>query len=131
GATIMLSRITIFILLVAAILTACAPAATPEVISTETVVESYAGRKIAFVDSYHEGYEWSDGIVAGFHSILDNTGAELLFVRMDTKRNTDEEFRTNAGRTAYDTITKFQPDVIVACDDNAQKYLIVPYFMET
>jgi hypothetical protein len=65
------------------------------------------------------------------HSVLDNTGAELLFVRMDTKRNTEEDFRMTAGRTAYDTIKELQPDVIVACDDNAQKYVIVPYFMET
>ena len=128
----MLKHISVLILLMVISITACSTTdstSTPNI--EEAVAETYSGHKIAFVNSYHEGYEWSDGLEAGFNSVIDNTEIELLFVRMDTKNHTDQDFRTDAGRIGYDSITEFQPDVIVACDDNAQQYLIVPYFMET
>jgi ABC-type uncharacterized transport system substrate-binding protein len=129
----MFNRLAILLVSIIAGMTACAPEDMPRANTAEAAQaqERYDGRRVVFVNSYHEGYEWSDGIETGFHSVLDDTGSELLFIRMDTKQNADEEFRTNAARTAYDTIMEFQPDVIVACDDNAQQYLIVPYFMET
>ena len=30
----------------------------------------YSGKKVLYIDSYHEGYGWSDGIVAGVKSPL-------------------------------------------------------------
>jgi ABC-type uncharacterized transport system substrate-binding protein len=91
---------------------------------------SHAGKKILFVDSYHEGYAWSDGITAGIKSALDGTGAELKVFRMDTKRNTDEEFKKNAAQKAKSLIEQYNPDIVIAADDNASKYLIVPFYKD-
>jgi ABC-type uncharacterized transport system substrate-binding protein len=91
----------------------------------------YTGKKVLFVDSYHEGYEWSDGIEKGLQDVLKDTGVELKIIRMDTKRNPSVEFAENAGTAARAEIEAFKPDVLIAADDNAQKYVVVPYFVNT
>ncbi len=88
----------------------------------------YSGKKILFIDSYHEGYAWSDGIVNSVIAGLDGTGAELKIVRMDTKRNKDESFKKEAALKVKGAIEQFKPDVVIAADDNASKYVIVPFY---
>lgn len=87
-----------------------------------------AGGKVLFVDSYHQGYEWSDGIESGIKKALDGSGVELKVVRMDTKRNPSEEFKQQAAQKVKAEIAAYKPDVVIASDDNASKYLIVPYY---
>ena len=117
--------------LVLAACTTAAPAAAPTADQATALPANYAGKKILFVNSYHEGYEWSDGVEQGAHAILDDTGVELKFARMDTKRNPDEAFGKKAGEQVKAEIEAFKPDVVIAVDDNAQKYVIVPYFKGT
>ena len=89
---------------------------------------SYNGKKVLFIDSYHEGYAWSDGITKGVKSVVDGKGMNLKVVRMDTKRNTSEDFKKEAALKMKAVIDDFKPDVVIASDDNASKYLIEPYF---
>lgn len=89
-----------------------------------------AGKRVLFLDSYHEGYEWSDGITNGVLSVLEGSGVELRIVRMDTKRNTDEAFKVRAGRLAKEEIDHFAPDVLIAADDNAFKYVVMPFYRD-
>lgn len=91
----------------------------------------YSGKKILFVDSYHQGYEWSDGITNAVIAALEGTGVELKIVRMDTKRNTEESFKEEAALKVKGVIEEFKPDVVIAADDNASKYLIVPYYKDS
>lgn len=112
---------------------------TAEVIGTEAYApfaatntgssSAFHGKKILWVDSYHEGYEWSDGIERGIREILSDTGVELRIVRLDTKRNTSPQFGRQAGENVLKAMQGFQPDVIIASDDNAQQYLVVPYLL--
>lgn len=88
----------------------------------------YAGKKILYIDSYHEGYAWSDGITAGVQAALEDSGATLKIHRMDTKRNKDEAFKKQAAMDAKKVIESFQLDVVIASDDNASKYLIAPHY---
>jgi ABC-type uncharacterized transport system substrate-binding protein len=46
---------------------------------------------------------------------------------MDSKRNDTETYGRDAGLRARDAVQEFKPDVVIASDDNAQKYLVVPY----
>ena len=46
-----------------------------------------AGKKVLLVNSYHEGYPWSDGEEKGAKAALAGSGVELKFFRMDVKRN--------------------------------------------
>lgn len=92
---------------------------------------AYQGKKILYVDSYHEGYEWSDGITKGIAETLNNTGVELRIYRMDTKINPSDEFKEQAGIMAKSAIEEFKPDVVIASDDNAVNYLIMPYYKDS
>jgi len=90
----------------------------------------YSGKKVLYIDSYHQGFSWSDGIGAGVHEILDGSGVELKVHYMDTKRNTSDEFKKQAALDAKALIESFKPDVVIACDDNASKFLIQPYYKD-
>ena len=84
--------------------------------------------RVLFIDSYHQGYPWSDGITTGIENVFSNADVDLMIHRMDTKRNTSEEFMKQAALKAKAAIDEFDPDVVIATDDNAQKYLVVPYY---
>lgn len=90
----------------------------------------YDGKKVLFIDSYHEGYAWSDGTLAGVNSVLDGSGVELRVVRMDTKRKKEEEDKLAAAEMVRNEIAQFGPDVVIASDDNASKYIVMPYFKD-
>jgi len=80
-----------------------------------------------YVSSYHRGYAWSDGIERGLRDELDGR-CNLIQFNMDTKRNKDELYKIKKAREIADKIKKIKPDVLIVSDDNAAKYLIVPYF---
>lgn len=132
------SSILLFLLIFAMLIVGCAPknsipssvsdVESAQVADSET---NYMGKKIVYINSYHEGYPWSDGIEAGLHEVFDGTGVELKIIRLDTKNNPDEAFGKLAGQKAIAEIEAFQPDVVIASDDNAQKYLVVPYLKGT
>ncbi len=84
--------------------------------------------RVMFIDSYHQGYEWSAGELEGARSILEPAGVVMQVFSMDTKRHPDESYIKKAALRAKAEIERFKPDVIIACDDNANKYLISPYF---
>ncbi len=84
--------------------------------------------RILFIDSYHEGYTWSDGVTEGILQILEHQAVELKIHHMDSKRNRDEAFIIAAAKKARQVIDEFKPDVVIACDDNAAKYLIAPFY---
>jgi ABC-type uncharacterized transport system substrate-binding protein len=83
-----------------------------------------------FVSSYHSGYAWADGEARGLHSVLDGKCAITSF-SMDTKRNTSATHARQAALQAKALIEKLKPDIIIAADDAAAKYLIVPYYKNT
>lgn len=91
----------------------------------------YQGKKILWVDSYHEGYAWTSGIERGIRQALEGSGVELRIERMNTKWNVEEGFRKQAALKAKAAIENFGPDVVIASDDNAAKYLVVPYLKDT
>ena len=132
------ASITMFVLSIVMFVTGCTPAIPAAVPASDTASgqednsgPDYTGKKILWVNSYHEGYPWSDGIASGLHEILDETGVELKIVQMDTKNNPDEAFGQAAGVKIKAEIEAFQPDVVIASDDNAQKYLVVPFLKGT
>jgi len=55
---------------------------------------------------------------------------EITTFNMDTKRSKDEASIQQAALKAKKLIDTTQPDVVIASDDNASKYLIVPYYRD-
>ena len=90
----------------------------------------YAGYKVLYIDSYHEGYAWSDGITEGIKKVLRETDVDLKIHRMDTKRNPDEIFKQKAALIVKSVVEEYKPDIILVSDDNAFKYVILPYYKD-
>ncbi len=89
--------------------------------------DAFAGKTIVWVDSYDAGYPWSDGIERGILQVLEGTGIKLAAVRLKGKEMGSPAEQEAAARNAYDLIQSLSPDVVIASDDNAQKYLVVPF----
>jgi ABC-type uncharacterized transport system substrate-binding protein len=122
------------IMLLAIALTGCnnllaAPSTTTPIVEADK--PDYTGKKVFWVDSYHLGYEWSDGLEKTLENSFKDTGIELKSIHLDTKRNVSEEFGQAAGLKAKAEIDSFRPDVVIATDDNAQKYVVVPFLKDT
>ncbi len=90
---------------------------------------SAAKKKVLYVNSYHLEYTWSADITTGIQSILDDRDdVELKIFHMDTKRKNSKESKKAAALKAKELIDSWKPDVVIASDDNAAKYLIAPYY---
>ena len=129
-----IASIMMIVLMIAILINGCSPAkvitpsASGEVpVAADNGQPDFTGKKIVYVNSYHEGYAWSDAIEAGLHKVLDGTGVELKIIRLDTKQHPEVAFGEAAGANAWSEIQAYQPDVVIASDDNAQKYLVVPF----
>ena len=99
-------------------------------------------KRIIFVNSYHQGYPWSDGILNSFIKALDlkpqqgtnlweSAGFLLAIIYLDTKRNATEKSKLTAAVQAKKYIEHWRPDIVVTSDDNAVKYIVVPLVQET
>ncbi|WP_242392829.1 ABC transporter substrate-binding protein [Anaeromyxobacter oryzisoli] len=87
-----------------------------------------AGKKVLFVNSYHEGYPWSDGEEKGARAAFAGSGVELRFIRMDLKRHPDDAFRNQAADKARAEIEAYRPDVVVVADDPAVRYVLEDHY---
>ncbi len=88
-----------------------------------------AKSRILYVNSYDEGYGWSDGIEKGLHMALTdgNVPFELEILRMDTKRNEDNDYYLQAGEAVKNKVIQWKPDILLGSDDNFIRFAVVPY----
>ena len=87
-------------------------------------VEARAGqrRRVLIVNSYHEGFQWTDDQVAGARNVLAAAidDLELYVEYMDTKRIVYEgQYRDLLSRTLRFKYKGVKLDAIIATDDNA------------
>ena len=82
-----------------------------------------------YVSSYHAGNKWNDGIERGLDKVLAGKCTVDKFY-MDTKRNKGKAFARKMALAAKKHIEVTKPDIVIACDDNASKYLIKPYYKD-
>jgi ABC-type uncharacterized transport system substrate-binding protein len=78
--------------------------------------------KILVVHSYSTDYEWVNDISDGIRDTFDGKNVELEFYCMDTKKKTNEAWKEESGKIALKKVADWQPDVVIAVDDNAQIY---------
>jgi ABC-type uncharacterized transport system substrate-binding protein len=87
-----------------------------------------ARKRVFWLESYHEGYAWTDSLQAAITSTLYSHDVELKIFHMDTKRNKSEKAILAAAKNAVALIREYKPDIVIASDDNASKYVVMPYF---
>ncbi len=86
--------------------------------------------KVFFLNSYHQGYGSSDDITEGIQEILSAAGVQFDIFYMDSKRQNSSEYLEDIALKARAAIEAAKPDVIIASDDNAVKYVIAPFFKD-
>lgn len=82
-----------------------------------------------YVSSYHAGYEWNDGIERGLEPILAGK-CELRKFYLDGKRHLESSYSERMALEAKALIEEWKPDVVIAADDLASKYLVAPYYRD-
>lgn len=119
----------VIIALLTALLGACVEAPPEKIRPTRDDVSRTApatadvrGKRVLLINSYHEGYPWSDAIVEGARKVLAGTGVEFNVYYMNTKQREDEAWKRKAGDMAIYLVRDWRPDVIITADDNAQQY---------
>jgi ABC-type uncharacterized transport system substrate-binding protein len=105
-------------------------AAIAAAVVAPSAAHGQAGKKVLFVNSYHQGYAWSDDVEEGAAKVLRASGVQVEFVRMDTKRKGDERSKRQAGLEAKAAIERAKPDVVIVSDDNAVQYLLQPFYRD-
>ncbi|NTS76103.1 hypothetical protein HR060_04405 [Catenovulum sp. SM1970] len=87
-----------------------------------------ASPKIVFLNSYHNGFSWSDKILKTYRRKVAKFNGRVYPFHMDTKRNFDNEYLDLITVKSVAFIEEIKPDLIIASDDNASKYVIQKYF---
>ncbi|MFH2046965.1 MAG: ABC transporter substrate binding protein [Pseudomonadota bacterium] len=95
-------------------------------LSVNSISSTYEAsvKKVLVVHSYHPQYEWVSTISRGIKRVFEqskNVQVETFY--MNTKIKTSEEWKQESGRWAREIISKWNPDVVITVDDNAQEYV--------
>ncbi len=88
----------------------------------------YARHRILWLDSYDPSNKWTAEMGKAIRSTIQGHDVELKVHHMDTKRNKSEEFKKKAALEAVHLINSYRPDVVIASEDNASKYVVEPFF---
>ncbi len=91
------------------------------------VVPLAHAKKVLVVMSYEESYPWCGDIKAGIDSVFGGT-VDVRYFYMDTKTNLAGG--EQKAREAFALFQEFEPDGVIAADDNAQSMFVVPYLKE-
>lgn len=84
--------------------------------------------RILVIQSYDTDYTWTRDIDIGLKRVLDgNLRYKVQWHYMDTKKHPDKSFKERAGKLAIREIETYRPDLIIAVDDDAQKYAVKNY----
>lgn len=86
--------------------------------------------KIFVINSYDDVYVWGVTLITAIKSTVGDK-AELRIMNMDSKHKPGEAEKRSAALAIKKAIDEWKPDVIIAADDNASKYVIVPYYRNT
>lgn len=87
-------------------------------------------QRCLFISSYHVGYAWSDGIESSVYKHLKNR-CVLRSVYLDSKRDVDIHNIKQRAIEVKHLVDEWKPDIIIAADDNASKFVIKPYYRDS
>jgi ABC-type uncharacterized transport system substrate-binding protein len=83
--------------------------------------------KVLVIMSYDDSFPWVTETKEGIDSVLSQT-CEVRYFYMDTKRNPPGA--AQKAKEAFSLYQEFQPDGVIASDDDAQSAFAVPYLKD-
>ncbi|MFO1435754.1 MAG: EAL domain-containing protein [Gammaproteobacteria bacterium] len=82
-------------------------------------------KRVLVLNSYHEGYHWTDRIMGGIHSVMDpQRDVELFIHYMDAKRVSDETQIQLLHDLLKHEYQSQKMDIIIGTDDHALDFLL-------
>jgi len=88
-----------------------------------------AKQKILIIESYHGEYDWDKNYITGIEDVLKDD-FDLLYFQMNTKKVSKEQYQEKADQ-AWQLFQQVNPDLVILGDDNALKYLSMPFSKTT
>jgi two-component system cell cycle sensor histidine kinase/response regulator CckA len=91
-----------------------------------TAVSSNEKKRVLVLNSYHEGYSWSDNVMAAIRIEFDkaNIDAALFWEDMDTKHYQPEDIFPYLDKLYQVKYRNLSFDVIISSDNNALNFLL-------
>ena len=81
--------------------------------------------RVLVLQSYDKGYEWTRDVDIGLRRVLDAKLRYRVHTHyMDLKNHPDKNFKRKAALLAHRAVDNWNPDVIIAIDDDAQEYVV-------
>ncbi len=93
------------------------------------VYHSFTRPRVLILHSYYTEFSWVRDINVGIQRALKDRPYNIRYHYLDTKRHPQMDFKQKAGARARRMINEWRPDVVIACDDNAQQY-VMKYFVD-
>lgn len=94
-------------------------------IPISSYAQGTAKNKVLVVHSYHESQKGHVvAMTQGIIEALNECRPEIRFFHMDTKRKNNLEWKITAGKKASELMSQYNPDLVIAMDDNAQEYFV-------
>lgn len=82
-----------------------------------------AKKRLLIIHSYDKEYFWTRDVDIGIKRILNSKGEYVIrWFYMDTKRHPWEQYKINSGLAVQKLVNNWHPSVIIAVDDDAQKF---------
>ena len=91
------------------------------------IVVNTSKPRVLILHSYDTEYSWVRDINIALNRKLGAKPYILRWHYMDTKRNPDDTFKQRSGVLARRIIDEWQPDILIAIDDDAQRYAAKNY----
>lgn len=110
--------------------TCMASALTVTMSLTSELLLAEEQKRCLIVASYHNDFPGQKLKVDGARDLLKNH-CHIKQFDMDTKRHPDEVFGKQKALEAKELINTWKPDVVLAIDDNASRYLVKPHFKDS
>ena len=88
-------------------------------------------KKALYVNSYHQGYAWSDSIQSEVEKTFRQADVQYQVVYMDTKNKKQPGDIAAAVQNVKSSIESFKPDVVIMSDDNAVRHVLVPSYKDS
>lgn len=100
------------------------PSITPEEDQGNTLDQIVITRHVLVLNSYHDGYSWSDAEMQGITDIMGREASiEVHIEYMDTKRCQDASYLRQLADIYKHKYSKVRPRIILAADNDAMDFL--------
>ena len=90
--------------------------------------QEHADKRVFILHSYDDQYPWTHTLHEAIKSVFESSHLTEMTFYMDTKRHASEAEKFATAQVAKLNIDKFKPDVVITSDDDAVKYVLMPYY---